>query len=101
MLELADKDLRNVIYSKDYCLTLEEVRTLAYKLLCCLNYLHSAKIIHRDLKPQNILVTNMKNSVTGMNNPANEWQIKICDFGLARSLVGVMSDQIITDAFGK
>ena len=59
VLELADKDLRHVIKSEDVCLSIDEVRTLAYKVLCCLNYLHSAKIIHRDLKPQNILVTNM------------------------------------------
>jgi len=52
-------DLRSVIKSKDICLDIEDVRTLGYKLLCCLNYLHSAKIIHRDLKPQNILVTNI------------------------------------------
>lgn len=76
----------------EYNLTLEEVKNLTYKLLCCLNYLHSAKIIHRDLKPDNILLTNMINQTTKEKNPVKEWNIKICDFGLARSMVGVESD---------
>ncbi len=88
VLELADMDLRKLIKS-DMNLTMEEVRTLTYKLLCCLNYLHSAKIIHRDLKPNNVLVSNMYNTVTKEKNKIDEWQIKICDFGLARSMVGV------------
>ena len=33
--------------------------------------------------------------------PVKDWNIKICDFGLARSLVGVTSAKIITDAFGQ
>ena len=82
-------------------LTMEEVRSLTYKLLCCLNYIHSAKIIHRDLKPDNILLTNTLNQEKNERNPVDEWHIKICDFGLARSMVGVESDQIITDIFGQ
>lgn len=91
VLELADSDMKKMIES-EYNLTLEEVKNLTYKLLCCLNYLHSAKIIHRDLKPDNILLTNMINQTTKEKNPVKEWNIKICDFGLARSMVGVESD---------
>lgn len=72
VLELADMDLRKLIKS-DMNLTMEEVRTLTYKLLCCLNYLHSAKIIHRDLKPNNVLVSNMYNTVTKEKNKIDEW----------------------------
>jgi serine/threonine protein kinase len=57
-----------------------------------LNYLHSAKIIHRDLAPGNVLLMNVKNQSKNVLNPVNEWKIKICDFGLARSMVGVESD---------
>ena len=46
---------------------------LSYKFLCALNYIHSANIIHRDLKPANILID-------------EECNLKLCDFGLARSL---------------
>jgi len=34
-------------------------------------YVHSRKILHCDLKSQNILLT-------------DSWQVKVCDFGLAR-----------------
>lgn len=46
---------------------------LTIQLLKGIKYMHERKIIHRDLKPQNILVTS-----TG--------QLKIADFGLARSM---------------
>jgi mitogen-activated protein kinase 1/3 len=35
--------------------------------------MHSAEVIHRDLKPSNLLLN-------------SDCQLKICDFGLARSL---------------
>jgi serine/threonine protein kinase len=38
--------------------------------------MHSAKIIHRDIKPANILIN-------------EDCSIKICDFGLSRSLVNI------------
>lgn len=42
-----------------------------------LNYLHKCSVLHRDLKPANILVE-------------KDLTTKICDFGLARSFLGVM-----------
>jgi serine/threonine protein kinase len=36
-----------------------------------MSYLHKKKILHCDLKSQNILIT-------------DDWNVKICDFGLAR-----------------
>jgi len=56
-----------------YNLNEQSALTLVYNLLLCIKYLGSANILHRDLKPANILVT-------------SECTIKICDFGLARSL---------------
>jgi mitogen-activated protein kinase 15 len=47
---------------------------IIYQILKALKFLHSAEIIHRDLKPSNILI----------NSDVN---IKLCDFGLARSLL--------------
>jgi mitogen-activated protein kinase 1/3 len=38
--------------------------------------MHSAKIIHRDIKPSNILIN-------------EDCSIKICDFGLSRSIAGI------------
>ena len=49
-----------------------------YNLLCAVKYLHSANVLHRDLKPANILVN-------------EDCSVKICDFGLARSIAGIES----------
>jgi serine/threonine protein kinase len=46
---------------------------IIYNLLCAVKFLHSANIIHRDLKPANILID-------------QNCKIKLCDFGLARTL---------------
>lgn len=46
--------------------------------MCAVKYLHSANVIHRDLKPANVLVN-------------EDCSVKICDFGLARSITGVES----------
>ena len=50
------------------------VQDMMYQLLQGLDFLHSHRVVHRDLKPQNILVT-------------SGGQIKLADFGLARSVV--------------
>jgi mitogen-activated protein kinase 1/3 len=42
--------------------------------------MHSARILHRDIKPANILIN-------------EDCGVKICDFGLARSLAEVEKTQ--------
>jgi mitogen-activated protein kinase 1/3 len=44
--------------------------------------LHESKVIHRDLKPANILVN-------------EDCSVKLCDYGLARSITGVETAEII------
>ena len=44
--------------------------------MCAIKYLHESRVIHRDLKPANILVN-------------EDCSVKLCDYGLARSITGV------------
>jgi mitogen-activated protein kinase 15 len=46
---------------------------IMYQILKAIKYIHSGDLIHRDLKPSNILLD-------------SECNVKIADFGLARSL---------------
>ena len=46
---------------------------ILYNIACALKVLHSANVMHRDIKTSNILVD-------------EDCNIKICDFGLSRSM---------------
>ena len=78
VLEYADSDMRKLIKSNTF-LTIEEVRKITYDLFCSLKYMHSGSVLHRDLKPGNILLT------------GDKLEVKVCDFGLARSISGLQS----------
>ncbi|XP_057977987.1 mitogen-activated protein kinase homolog NTF3-like [Malania oleifera] len=83
--ELMDTDLHHVLrspqpLSRDHC------QFFLCQLLRGLRHLHSANILHRDLKPGNILIN------------AN-CDLKICDFGLARTSRGdgeFMTEYVVT-----
>ena len=47
---------------------------MALQLAIVLNYLHKSKVVHRDIKSHNILLD-------------ENFNVKICDFGLARRFV--------------
>ena len=67
-------DLKKVLdKAKSAEMSEEHALVLIYKFLCALNYIHTANIVHRDLKPANIMIDEKCN-------------LKLCDFGLARSL---------------
>ena len=83
VLEIAQTDLRKLFLSPVF-LEKKQVQLLMYRLLIALNYLHSGAIIHRDLKPGNILVN-------------SDCTIKICDFGLSRSIAGLKSSKFDCD----
>lgn len=74
VMDYIESDLDKVLKSaKKIKFTDDHIITLIYNIISALNFLHSANVIHRDIKPANILVD-------------GNCQIKICDFGLSRSL---------------
>jgi len=82
VMEYVESDLKKVIRSP---LILSElhVQVIVYNLLCGLKWVHSAEILHRDIKPSNILIN-------------EDCHIKICDFGLARSVAGLKENPFRT-----
>ncbi|CAF0830657.1 unnamed protein product [Adineta ricciae] len=78
VFESMEADLHNVI-RKGNILKDTHKRYVIYQLLKAMKYLHSANVIHRDMKPSNVLVN-------------QQCRVKICDFGLARSLNHVYED---------
>ena len=65
--ELFERIIKKGYYSeKDACILMQ-------KLLTSLDFLHSKGIMHRDIKPENLI----------LKDTANDWNIKIADFGLA------------------
>lgn len=76
--ECCQADLNCMFKSEKIFLETDHVQFITYQILCGLKYLHSLNIIHRDLKPANVLIN--QGSI-----------VKICDFGLSRSLEGLDS----------
>jgi len=75
VMEYAQLDLHKLIKSGVY-LDIFKVKKFVYGMLVALKYMHSASILHRDIKPGNILSN-------------KDCSVKICDFGLARSVSGI------------
>lgn len=72
VMEHAQSDLKKLVKSPVH-LDGDHVQLIIYNILCGMKYIHSANVLHRDLKPANILLN-------------EDCEVKICDFGLARSL---------------
>ena len=81
IFECLPSDLKKLIKSSTF-LTMDDVRMYVYHILCGLKYIHSCAVLHRDLKPGNILLD-------------KNYQIKICDFGLARCVNMDTDDEIV------
>ena len=71
--ELMDTDLHQIIQTGQP-LSRDHVQYFMYQLLCGIKYIHGCNVVHRDLKPSNLLLN-------------QNCDLKICDFGLARSLI--------------
>ncbi|EAR92424.2 MEK kinase (macronuclear) [Tetrahymena thermophila SB210] len=81
--EYCQSDLKKLFKSPIH-LCMIQVQTLTYNILTGIKYLHSAEVLHRDLKPANVLIN-------------EDCSVKICDFGLARSVEGIEGAHIYDD----
>jgi len=72
VMEFMEHDLKGLLESLRQPFTTAEVKALMRQLLLGLAYLHDNWVFHRDLKTSNILYN-------------NRGEVKICDFGLART----------------
>lgn len=78
IFEYMDTDLHAVI-KKGTLLKDVHKRYVMYQLFKAIKYLHSGNVIHRDQKPSNVLLN-------------TDCMVKLCDFGLARSLNQIQED---------
>jgi mitogen-activated protein kinase 1/3 len=80
VLEHAESDIKKLVKSAIH-LEMLHISTIVYNLLCAVKFMHSADVIHRDLKPANILIN-------------EDCTVKVCDFGLARSIAGIETAEV-------
>jgi len=81
VMEYAESDLKKIIKS-NINLEILHIQTIIYNLLCAIKYLHESNVLHRDLKPANVLIN-------------EDCTVKLCDYGLARSIGGIQSAEMI------
>lgn len=85
VFEYMETDLHAVIRAS----ILEEIHKqyIMYQIFRSLKFMHSASLLHRDIKPSNVLLN-------------SECQVKMADFGLARSLAQLGAEEgnpVLTD----
>nr|XP_006635985.1 PREDICTED: mitogen-activated protein kinase 15 [Lepisosteus oculatus] len=78
VFEYMETDLHAVIKKGNLLKDIHK-RYIMYQLLKATKFLHSGNVIHRDQKPSNILLD-------------TDCFVKLCDFGLARSLYQIQED---------
>lgn len=78
VFEYMDTDLHNVIKKGNILKDIHK-RYIMYQILKAAMYLHSGNVIHRDQKPSNVLLD-------------SECFVKMCDFGLARSVTSMTQE---------
>jgi serine/threonine protein kinase len=71
---MAGKDMFNYIKKRDFVLTEDRVKQLAWGIVQAVRYLHDFGVVHRDLKLENVMMTDKTNTA----------RPKIVDFGLAK-----------------
>ncbi len=86
VMDYMPTDLRKLVRSPTYFDHME-VKQIMYEILLAVNYLHSIRVVHRDVKPGNILFS--MEEIGTSSKHKGKFQVKVCDFGLARSISGL------------
>jgi len=72
-MEYISHDLADLIGDTSFSMKENQAKVIVYNILLSVKFLHTANVVHRDLKPGNILIS-------------SDCTVKVCDFGMARSL---------------
>lgn len=87
VMEYFESDLKKLlINTKVIDFDQNHIVTIIYNSLCALNFIHTSNIMHRDIKPANILID-------------SNCQIKLCDFGLSRTMLNSSFDKLIVSKY--
>ncbi len=79
VFELCEYELARVVDAMDRPFGPAEIKTIMAQLLRALAHLHANGVIHRDVKLSNLLIT-------GRDHADGAGILKLCDFGLARTV---------------
>ncbi|PWN18775.1 kinase-like protein [Microstroma glucosiphilum] len=73
-------------HPNDGGLNAKVVRSFLEQLAAAMEFMRVRNIVHRDIKPQNLLLQPPTSSCIALGHPAGIPQMKVADFGFARSL---------------
>ncbi len=82
VMELVDGDSLGEVLLDDAPLTPDRTVHIARQIAAALGAAHARGIVHRDLKPDNVMI----------DQPGDNDIVKVCDFGLARSITGSLDE---------
>jgi serine/threonine protein kinase len=81
LFEYCEHDLSELVKAMKHPFKESEIKRLMLQLLSAVEYMHKNWIVHRDIKPSNLLYN-------------NRGQLKIADFGLARTISRPMNSEL-------
>ena len=85
ILEKCDSDLSQILHNRRKGFSLLEIKNIMKQLNNAFKTMQKNNIIHRDIKLENILIKYI-------NKSKNEFNVKLCDFGLSREIKTNIND---------